>query len=170
MKVYFILAPKIGSVKIGKSMDPDKRLASLQTSNADVLDILLVLPHLAPFEEDQLHWRFRKYRQQGEWFEYRGELRDFIEQKRRDPSPQPEDDEVLGESEKGKDDGYHYPKHDGKRARHGSDELEYEDTVEHDDPRPPMRSPAYGASAWWGAHGSDDDQQYWHERMHRQDS
>jgi hypothetical protein len=143
--VHFVLAPKSETIKIGRSTDPDKRLRSLQTGNSEPVEIVLLLPHLPPFEEGQLHWRFRKYRTPGEWFEYRGELRAFVERKRKNPSATPADDRALGESEEGKNDGYHYPKNDNK--------LEINpQNPDHpaDDSRPSMMSPAYGVRPSWG--------------------
>jgi hypothetical protein len=153
VKVYFILAPKANCVKIGKALDPDKRLKELQTGNAEPLDILLTLPHVAPFEENQLHWRFRKYRQHGEWFEYRDEVRRFVEGKRRDPRSTFEDDRALGpalETELDNGNSYSYPKDDNKPIR--SPELIEQGVVEERalDDRKALRSPAYGARPCWG--------------------
>lgn len=88
---YFILAHGANAVKIGKALNPETRLAELQVGNPDELDLLLVLPHSAPFEEHQLHWRFDRYRIRGEWFKYEGILKDFIHKKRLNPEPAEED-------------------------------------------------------------------------------
>jgi Meiotically up-regulated gene 113 len=92
---YFILAPEAGKVKIGQCTEthpPTKRLKSLQTGSPEYLEVLLLLPHTSPFEETQLHCRFSQYRTQGEWFEYRGELKSFVEKKIQNPKPTEDDD------------------------------------------------------------------------------
>lgn len=167
MQVYFILAPKANVVKIGRSVDPDERLKALQTSNAERLEIVLLLPHRAPFEEDQLHWRFRKHHQQGEWFDYSTELRLFVARKRLDPLPEPEDDTALRANTEELDvDRYRYPKHDSKRARHP--DLIEAGLVEEvcGDSRPAMRSLGYNALPEWNFNSCS--QQYWHEKNHRE--
>lgn len=94
---YFVLAPKAARVKIGRSRRDllDKRIRSLQIGCPEILEVVLVLPHRPPFEEQQLHRRFRVYRVQGEWFEYRDGLRKFVQDKGLDPTPLSEDDGVI---------------------------------------------------------------------------
>ena len=92
---YFVLAPKANMVKIGQACEenpPSKRLKSLQTGCPEYLSVLLVLPFRPPFEEKQLHERFYKYHPHGEWFEYAGELKQFIQDKLKDGAPTREDD------------------------------------------------------------------------------
>ena len=92
---YFILAREASKVKIGQCREtnpPVKRLKALQTGSPEYLEVLLLLPHKPPFEEIQMHRRFSQYRIQGEWFDYRGELKSFIESKIQDPTPTVEDD------------------------------------------------------------------------------
>ena len=92
---YFILSREAGKVKIGQCREtnpPVKRLKALQTGSPEYLEVLLLLPHKPPFEEIQMHRRFSQYRIQGEWFDYRGELKSFIESKIQDPTPTVEDD------------------------------------------------------------------------------
>jgi Meiotically Up-regulated Gene 113 (MUG113) protein len=96
--VYFVLAPKANMVKIGQACEvdpPTARLKSLQTGSPEILQVILVLDYKPPFEENQLHFRFRDYREHGEWFRYEGELHKFIEIKKLNPAPTPEDDLAL---------------------------------------------------------------------------
>ena len=74
-KTYFILAKLAGLVKIGQSDNPEERLLNLQVGSPETLELLLVLDHKSPFEEQQLHFRFRCFRHHGEWFEFRNEVR-----------------------------------------------------------------------------------------------
>jgi hypothetical protein len=54
-----------GALKIGRSKEPYNRIASLQTSCAEQLVIL----HLVPFDiEAELHRRLDRWRMRGEWF------------------------------------------------------------------------------------------------------
>lgn len=77
--VYFI-GDNNGAIKIGRSVDPVKRLASLQTANANgLLELLAVLPH-GETREARLHRKFSKRRLSGEWFEDCPEIRMFIKQ------------------------------------------------------------------------------------------
>lgn len=67
MAVYFIQSGGNGPVKIGKSIDPEARLRSLQTSHATELTLIRVVGggHAA---ESWLHKRYDKLRIRGEWF------------------------------------------------------------------------------------------------------
>lgn len=113
---YFLLSPATELVKIGRAKNPESRAKALQIGCPDELELLLILPHLAPFEEHQLHKRFDSYRTHGEWFEYRGRLKSFISQKIKDPAPTPVDDAALrARSEHhGAVVQYEYPKNDNK--------------------------------------------------------
>ena len=64
-KVYFLMAPSLGLVKIGCSDDPLGRVATLRTLNAAPLELLTVLRNV---QESELHTRFKLDRQHGEWF------------------------------------------------------------------------------------------------------
>jgi len=92
---YFILARTLGRVKIGKALDPEKRLTELQTGAPEELELLLCLPNKPPFEESQLHQRFKNYRVCGEWFEYRHDLKLFVCNKIQDPLPNASDDKAV---------------------------------------------------------------------------
>lgn len=66
--VYLIQAQPSGAVKIGYSKDVYRRLASLQTANAETLSVVGVLD-LDMDGEKALHKRFRHFRLSGEWFQ-----------------------------------------------------------------------------------------------------
>lgn len=76
MSVYFI---RHGThIKIGKSIDPWKRLASLQTAHYDVLEMLAIMPGNEELEYG-LHRAFGQHITRGEWFEENDQLLAFIE-------------------------------------------------------------------------------------------
>jgi hypothetical protein len=64
---YFIRAARAGLVKIGHSVDPDERMASLQTANGDDLEMI---GHARGGHdlERYLHKRLGVHRRRGEWF------------------------------------------------------------------------------------------------------
>lgn len=66
-----------GRVKIGKSVDPEARLCSLQTSTADPLELLVVVPEYVVSETDA-HQRWKSLRVAGEWFTRSPELDAWI--------------------------------------------------------------------------------------------
>lgn len=76
MSVYFIRCNNY--IKIGKSTDPWKRLAALQTGNPEQLEMLAIAPGGGEFESG-LHSAFEGARQRGEWFEETDKLRSFIQ-------------------------------------------------------------------------------------------
>ena len=76
MSVYFIRHQ--GHIKIGKSVDPWTRLASLQTAHYEPLEMLAIMPGSEDLEHG-LHRAFGKYMKRGEWFQENDELLAFIE-------------------------------------------------------------------------------------------
>ena len=76
--LYFIATtagePK---VKIGRSVDPARRLVRLQTGSPIPLQIVCVLPRLG-WQEPVWHAAFRRYRQAGEWFRATDDLVDAV--------------------------------------------------------------------------------------------
>ncbi len=76
--VYFIANRGQGTVKIGISTDPEKRLSQLQTSNHDQLEILAVM-EADERTEGLLHRRFKSHRLSGEWFTLSPEILGFIQ-------------------------------------------------------------------------------------------
>lgn len=76
--LYFIEAVGTGYIKIGRSADPDRRLAQLATGSPNELRIIGRLGGGAEVER-QLHERFELLRDRGEWFRATPELTGFIE-------------------------------------------------------------------------------------------
>jgi hypothetical protein len=65
--VYFIQAGK-GPIKIGYTAKPPRqRLAALQSTNAERLELLAVIPGNRALEQ-RMHYVFKKGRILGEWF------------------------------------------------------------------------------------------------------
>ena len=81
--VYFLLAPKSGMVKIGRTANATGRIEGLQIGCPEKLKLLLLLEEHPPFEERRLHRRFNKYRSHGEWFRYTGKVVKFVREQRR---------------------------------------------------------------------------------------
>lgn len=77
--IYFI--KQDNHVKIGKSVEPGRRLAGLQTLAPVKLDMLLVMPE-DQYKEKMLHDMFFRYHERGEWFSLEGELKEFIDEHR----------------------------------------------------------------------------------------
>ncbi len=61
---YLIQCQATGLVKIGTSVDPDSRIAALQTGSAGQLVLLGAVRQA----EKALHFKYRRYRRHGEWF------------------------------------------------------------------------------------------------------
>lgn len=77
VNVYIIQAGEM--VKIGKAVNVEKRLRSLQTASPVVLHLVRAI------ESDdgnrlelELHRRFAKYRENGEWFRLEGALSEWV--------------------------------------------------------------------------------------------
>jgi hypothetical protein len=79
--VYFIQAKNSKKVKIGRAVDPEKRLKELQTGNPEELSILGLIDCESIYEadcrEEQLHKEFQHLRLQGEWFDFGPEIIDW---------------------------------------------------------------------------------------------
>jgi transcriptional regulator with XRE-family HTH domain len=80
--VYFIGANDIKMVKIGKSKNVEQRIKDLQLASPVALSLLLLIPYES--EEDaykaerEFHNIFNEYRASGEWFNFKGDLKNFI--------------------------------------------------------------------------------------------
>lgn len=74
--IYFIRAGDL--VKIGVSVDPDKRFEALQTGCPAKCE-LVHIEYGGVERERHHHARFAEQRQRGEWFRYEGGLRAFLE-------------------------------------------------------------------------------------------
>jgi len=79
--IYFIQRITGGPIKIGYSNNPQKRLATFQTSHHERLVILGCVHGDIPYER-HLHRQFAGYRirSDGEWFQDCREIRMFISQ------------------------------------------------------------------------------------------
>lgn len=75
--IYFIQSTMGGPIKIGKAINPIKRLEQLQTGYPEPLQIIGVTPGTVE-EEKNLHHKFLSLRLHGEWFNPGPELIDFI--------------------------------------------------------------------------------------------
>ena len=73
-KTYFLLAPSVSLVKIGKSRDPMGRMAELRTMNAVPVEILTVIKE----KEAVLHKKFQYLRHHGEWFRVTPEIIHYL--------------------------------------------------------------------------------------------
>jgi len=67
------------SVKIGYSTNPVERFRSFLTACPHKLVVLRVQKAHDQDDERILHERFESYRKRGEWFNYQGRLREYIE-------------------------------------------------------------------------------------------
>ena len=76
--IYFIGNVEAGSVKIGKSNNPKKRLKELQTGNSHKLVLYSVIENVDEEYENSLHHILDHIRQEGEWFKLTDELIHFM--------------------------------------------------------------------------------------------
>lgn len=84
--LYFIYDPIRIAVKIGRSVNPARRLRQLQTGHASELQLILVLKGDGP-RELEFHERFASARLAGEWFRYRDVKRALRGLPMRTPAP-----------------------------------------------------------------------------------
>ena len=90
--VYFVAAPEVNRVKIGRSRDAGVRFGTLQQASPSELTLLGVIPD--GNREREIHERFGSCRVRGEWFILTPELADFIKRNTelyRPPQPAPAD-------------------------------------------------------------------------------
>lgn len=76
--IYFIGNVELGSVKIGRSNNPKKRLADLQIGNSKKLVLYSVVEDVTPEYEKKLHRLLGHIRLKGEWFKLTDELIHFM--------------------------------------------------------------------------------------------
>jgi hypothetical protein len=126
-KIYFARAGDTNRIKIGCTIDVDKRLRVLQTGCPEVLRVLLILPRGDYQIETKLHKQFAKRRIQGEWFEYAPEIAYFI-QKRLEARVRLKEleEEYLREKEAESYWEYQEQKHWAKLEQDHEEELERE--------------------------------------------
>lgn len=75
--IYFIKAND--RVKIGYTLDPSKRIPSIQTSSPYKLEVLLIIDGTIELERE-LHKNFQEYKIAGEWFEYGERMESFVKE------------------------------------------------------------------------------------------
>ena len=75
--VYFIADLTHKVVKIGKAKNVSNRLAQIKTNYPYKLEVLLEIEGYEALEKS-LHFKFRNFKLEGEWFELNQEILDFI--------------------------------------------------------------------------------------------
>ena len=75
---YAVLAEKTNLVKIGHSIEPQKRLRDLQIASPDVLSIIAIV--VGRDKEQIWHNKFSELRSHGEWFKYKEPLVSFLKE------------------------------------------------------------------------------------------
>jgi hypothetical protein len=75
--IYLIVTEKENVCKIGYSNNPEKRLQSLQTANAERLILSKVITGDKK-KEKELHLLFKNYKLEGEWFSLTSEIVDYF--------------------------------------------------------------------------------------------
>ena len=76
--IYFIGSLESGTVKIGKSNNPEKRLTELQTANPHKLVLYGVIDDVTSELESRLHRILDPFRLEGEWFRLTDEVIRFM--------------------------------------------------------------------------------------------
>ena len=75
--IYFIQGKESGNIKIGYSIQPDKRINNLQTAHYEKLEVIGLL-HGSMEDESNIHKMFKEYHLRGEWYSPGGKLLEFI--------------------------------------------------------------------------------------------
>jgi hypothetical protein len=75
-QVYFLHAPAVNLIKIGRSIDPDRRLAELKLLSPVDLEIMGMIDG-GSLKEAELHAKFKHLHSHGEWFHATEELKLF---------------------------------------------------------------------------------------------
>lgn len=88
--VYFLLAPDIGRLKIGFSIDPSNRVGDLSTCSPVKLELLKTVKASSDLEQ-LLHHLLKKKKVHGEWFEATPGLLAFIKRLKEGQKLAPED-------------------------------------------------------------------------------
>lgn len=93
--VYFLQIGERGPIKIGVADNIKSRCLSHQSSCPYRLRLILVMPDAGREQERQIHEHFAKWRIRGEWFKPCQYLLDCIEDYKR--GPRPEEDQEAAE-------------------------------------------------------------------------
>lgn len=67
--LYIIQSDLTGMIKIGRSINPVKRLKQLQTGNPNKLKLIASFKNQG-WKEKHLHEKLSRFRLEGEWFDY----------------------------------------------------------------------------------------------------
>lgn len=86
MTVYFIAAVDAGKIKIGKTTNMQKRMATLVTMSPIELKVLHTVQYDARLER-RIHNHLKKYRAHGEWFYADKPVLDFIRSVKKEGIP-----------------------------------------------------------------------------------
>lgn len=65
--LYFIQSERTGHIKVGRSVDPYRRLKALQTGNQCKLRLVASFENMG-WREPSLHDHLKQWRVKGEWF------------------------------------------------------------------------------------------------------
>lgn len=76
--VYFIRDDNSGLVKIGRSYNPEKRRKQLQSELHGHDLVILGTMECPAYVEAELHYKFKDYRENGEWFRPEFQLMEYI--------------------------------------------------------------------------------------------
>jgi len=82
--IYFVVDRAANAVKIGYSLDlagAHRRLSTFQIGNPRELTLAAAVPG-DMYTESLLHRQYQALRIRGEWYEFLGELREYVEQLR----------------------------------------------------------------------------------------
>lgn len=75
--VYFVQMGDSGPIKIGFTINAQRRLDSLQSCNPEQLNLRLAVPG-STWDEEEYQGDFRRSRIRGEWYRPTGDLLEFI--------------------------------------------------------------------------------------------
>jgi len=76
--IYFIRGKESGNIKIGFSMNPDKRKAHLQTAHYEELEFIGIMDGTLD-DEAKIKERFLKFNIRGEWYSPVSDILNFVE-------------------------------------------------------------------------------------------
>ena len=75
--IYFIKAHTVNKLKVGTSINPEKRLKGLQTANPYKLELIAYYPG-GKIVENKIFKDLEKYHVRGEWYQYCAETKEYI--------------------------------------------------------------------------------------------
>lgn len=78
LKTYLVQSAFGGPIKIGQSLNPEARLASMRVNSPLKLEMLAVIEEGGAWCERELHGLFRHHRLHGEWFDNAKPLLEYL--------------------------------------------------------------------------------------------